>query len=682
MTCVPGPPQYRLLDPLVGWSEANFDKNELRIDDPEGLRLIDPEDQGVASEALSRYMPPAWFARDQRPRGWWMLGDGPRPSLPRWDDCRGEGGSWIEALDQLALHERVVRPVALAVQGAHLALCDRGSERVFLWSWPDGRLLAEIAIKDPRAIAFAPWGGLAIAAGADLRQYDFAGALRAAWSDPFPATPRRMAAGRDGALWVASGPEEGPYQVDRLGFIPAISNEPIGPASSDGARETTIEMMEPGPLAIERAVLASRLPEGLSPTGLVSGPGRGVRLDFSPDAPRCFTRDGRSARPADVTPPRRPPPGPRSGTLTTGKLDSGIPRCEWHRARVDADIPVGSDVVIHVACVEDFRDEPDEGDWEMLPDPTDSLIQRQPAGRYLIARVTLSRSGRVGPLVKRIRFDFPRSTGLDRLPDVYRDNPVAEDFTARFLSLFDAAIDDLDRRIETFAQLLDPARTPAEALAWLGSMFGVEFDPSWSPQRRRALIAAMPALIRARGATAGLRQAIQILFDIDAAIIERPAGGSWGSLNHDARIRSTRLFGRSKARFRLGQSALGGAPLRGHGDPDLDPDRAGAARFTVLVPPSVTLDDEGRRKLDRLIAEQKPAHALHALRLGGFGLVVGSLSAMGIDTRLAAPSRPVLGGPLGNARLNSVSILRSGSRASPAGLAVGRAAIGIHTVLE
>jgi hypothetical protein len=47
---------------------------------------------------------------------------------------------------------------------------------------------------------------------------------------------------------------------------------------------------------------------------------------------------------------------------------------------------------------------------------------------------------------------FPRSTSREFLPPVYRECRNAEDFTERFLSLFDAGIANQDRAIERYNQ--------------------------------------------------------------------------------------------------------------------------------------------------------------------------------------------------------------------------------------
>jgi hypothetical protein len=142
-----------------------------------------------------------------------------------------------------------------------------------------------------------------------------------------------------------------------------------------------------------------------------------------------------------------------------------------------------------------------------------------------------------------------------------------------------------------------------------------------------------------------------------------------------------RLFGRARARFTLGASALCQAPLRGFGDPALDPLAAASWRLRVLIPTQGTPPRALRERLTRLIDSQKPAHTVVTTRVGGTGFVVGSWSAAGVDTLLAPLPAPVLGGPQGSVRLSRASVLwtrRGGARGV---LSLGRtAAVGVHTV--
>ena len=66
----------------------------------------------------------------------------------------------------------------------------------------------------------------------------------------------------------------------------------------------------------------------------------------------------------------------------------------------------------------------------------------------------------------------------------------------------------------------------------------------------------------------------------------------------------------------------------------------------------------------------KPAHVIASLRIGGSGFVLGTQSAIGIDTVFAPPPAPVLG-RAGNVRLNRMTVLRRGRPGRGCGFAVG-----------
>jgi phage tail-like protein len=281
---------------------------------------------------------------------------------------------------------------------------------------------------------------------------------------------------------------------------------------------------------------------------------------------------------------------------------------------------------------------------------------------------------------------------MDLLPTVYRDNPDAEDFSERFLSLFDSAIADLDGAIERYPALLDPTGVPEEVLPWLGSFVDVSFDSAWTTERRRAILKAIPDLYRKRGTPAGLKKAVQLVFDVEPAIQELGAERMWGAiarakcpdeLQAAARLGRVRLFGRSSARFRLGSSQLSKTPLRSFGNPDRDPLASGAYRFRVLVPPGSDRSQIWRERVRRLVESQKPAHTVASMRVGGSGFVLGTWAAVGVDTMFGTVPAPVLNKTQGNIRLNRMSVLWPGRSGLRSGIVAGRSAVvGVKTVME
>ncbi|URM92552.1 phage tail protein I [Streptomyces sp. MRC013] len=310
----------------------------------------------------------------------------------------------------------------------------------------------------------------------------------------------------------------------------------------------------------------------------------------------------------------------------------------------------------------------------------------QPPGRFLKLRLRLSGDGGATPVVRRIRLDFPRATSADLLPPAFRQDPAADDFTERFLSLFDAAFAELDRVVERYPALLDPEGVPDRVLPWLAGLLGLSFEAGWDARTRRALLAAAPELYRRRGTPWALREAVRIVFGAAPVVEEAAADRRWARLRADAGragpgrgperdggLGSVRLFGRSASRFRAGGSALGAAPLRAFGDPDGDPLAAHAHRFRVLLPTGPA--DAGA--LRRLVERQAPAHTVGAVRIGGAGFVVGSRSAVGVDTAFVPLPPPVLGGSL---RLDRDGVLWPGPAGSRRGVGVGVvSAVGVHT---
>jgi phage tail-like protein len=319
-------------------------------------------------------------------------------------------------------------------------------------------------------------------------------------------------------------------------------------------------------------------------------------------------------------------------------------------------------------------------DWEVAPTGALDFLINQPPGRFLYLRLRLRGNGTVSPIVRRIRLDFPRVTSLDLLPPVYRDNPEAEDFTERFLALFDASIADLDRAIERAPAILSPDGVPDGVLPWLGSFLDLAFDPAWAPELRRRVLRALPQLYRQRGTIGGLTETIETIFGVTPAIEELANERRWGSVGpkpdkpllNPAQLGITRLFGKSRARFRLNTSALNSAPLRSYGNPDHDPLLAQAYRLRVLVPALGSAT--ARQRLEQLVANQKPAHTVAAIRVGGDRFILGDTSAVGIDTVIAPLPRPVLG-KSGNVRLSRMTIVWHGVHGTPKGISLGQTSL-------
>jgi phage tail-like protein len=670
VTCGPEPTTFRLLDQNAWWTlDLIPEPGKVTIGDVIQLAQLDPN--AVDPGTLSSAMPPPWFARGCCPCEWYLaccptvLRYAPRIvdcEPPPADKCAPPRPPDLSCLGWVVIagagcHVELVEPVAVAATEGRVAILDAGRRELFILSPGGERVIASIATRARGPIAF--WdGSIVIADHDELSAYDLITLTPRSLANAPGKVVRMIAAG--GTLWIAVDAPGGQLDLFKL--------DPDG-------------QWRPGKIA---DLLAAAAPTGIVAAGKDSVC---IAVPRGGGEPRTMCID-RCGRPVSAPPPTPGPALARLGTIATAPtspLDSGIPRCSWHRVRLTLDLPPRTGVTVSLATAEDPTAPIAAEDWQHVTDPTaigDFLID-QPPGRYLHLRIELRGDGLATPKIHRIRIDFPRSTSATRLPGVFREDPVAADFLDRFLATFDASIEDLDRIIVRFPALLDPASTPAEALVWIGTFLDIVLDPAWSLSTRRAVLSEAPALYRRRGTCWALSRAIELTTGIVPAIQELGGTTPFGRVapspnGRGFRLGDARLFGAAKARFRLDASPLGGAPLRSYGDPDRD--YVAATGWRVLVQVPALGDDDAVVRLRRLIDAQKPAHIVTRLRVGGSLALVGIDSAIGIDTRLGGLPSPHLGV---NTRLHRATALARGRTRGGASFAVGTAsALSIQTVLS
>jgi phage tail-like protein len=696
MTCAAGNPNFFLLDSTAGWDvDPNATQGLVGTNPPGCLALAPPTPPAPGQQVTEvvdlnqvvPYLPPAALARGCGACEWYLVTPAPPTSLLlHRDACHTD---W-----QQVWKRQVVSPlqgaVAVAVGRGRIAISEQGANRVRVWAehvWAeDGmRQLADIAIAAPGPLTFNQRGELFVTSANSplIARYDAGGRSRGSFAAPLPSgSVFAIAVDSNDCVWVVTQ-QNGSW---------------------------TLWSAAPGYKFVPATI--SQLQNAFAPTGLVNASPEG--FCFNQDTRRglgtttCFNWYGSLLQAAAVGSYPLPPLS-QYGQLMTQEIDSGVPRCQWHRIRVDADVPPGTTFHIAVATTEEINPPaqgdqtrelppwntfppavpggpnpagvPHFSDWTMGPSGSTDFLIDQPPGRYLYLRLRMIGNGTATPMVRSIQIDFPRVTSLDHLPEVYRENPNAEDFSERFLSLFDASIADLDRTIERYPALLDAGGVPEQLLPWLGGFFDITFDPTWDATLRRSILQNAPQLYLQRGTAAGLQLAVQTVFGVSIAINEFSAAGPWGALlckpssaqkccaessstasstasvSPAVCLGSTRLFGRNSSRFRLDHSTLGVAPLRGYGNPDRDPFASGAYRFQVLVPASAALSQsQQQQRFSNLVQAQSPAHTIASIRFGGTGFIVGLWSAVGIDSAFLSTPAPVLGSG-GTAQLNRMSIL-------------------------
>ncbi|MFN0251511.1 MAG: phage tail protein [Kofleriaceae bacterium] len=675
MTCA-APPTFRLLDGYAGWDIASSD-GLAGFGEGEAVELA-AVGGGVDPAALISYLPPPRIVHGCAPCEHFLVTPEPDARVLRRDACTP---GFVPVRGAAGAPGFLVAPVAIARRGHRTAVADPGANAVIVFSHDGERIVAIIPIANPHRVALGPHGEVVVVSvGATVANvFGPDGSPRTPWKAALPSGAiDRIGIGEDCALWVVT---ETPATA--LDGTPALALHLWRAAREDVA----FAPASPADLA-----------EVFAPTHVTTADATGFCLDATAaDGTHVETCWDWRGQPLTTVAPLLPAMREPRGQLLTVAIDSGIPRCRWHRIRVEAEVPFGTKLEIAIATSEAEFPVP-QGDplaeplaWQAfpagVPHPDDwqigslDFLVEQPAGRCAFLRVRLSGDRRATPRVRRVRLDMPRVTSLELLPAVYRESPEAEDFGERFLSLFDASTAELDRAIERAPALLDVAGVPGGALAWLAGFFDIAFDPAWSTARRRALLRAAPEIFRRRGTVAGLRQVISILFDADPVIDELSLGRMLGALDRSARLRATRLASPRRARMLLDRSELGRAPLLSWGNPTQDPYATTAFRFRVLVPPTLDAGPGRQAAVERLVASQKPAHTLAHVRVGGGGFLVGIWSAVGVDTVPAAPARPILGA-LGNVRLRRASVVWPGRGGTRTGLRVGLSAVGDRTRLQ
>ncbi len=658
MSCLPAPATFRLLDSLIGWDPDTVE-GITGLDLASGLQLAFIGGTGgvVSADEVSGWLAPAALARGCSPCEWYLATPCPPDSrLLRKDVCEP---CFVEATPGAVGVLRCA--VAVAAAGRNVAVADRGRNAVVLFADHGRRLVTSVAFADPGPITHAPWQEWLVVDNTHRRlgRLDLAGFARGVLAAGLPGTVERLAVDQQSRIWIA------------------VAEAPV-----DGQAQVSLWYAAREDVTFTRASFDD-LQRAFAPTGITVTSRRGFCLAAAETAcGPCFSWYGRP-----LAQPLTPAPASAQylaqGQLLTLALDSGMPRCPWHRVRWQGSVPIGTTLSISVSTSEQATPpaqgvadgiwaafapgRPHPADWQRVDNQRDFLV-RQPPGRYLFLRIRMTGDGRQTPRLARMRVDFPRQTSLDQLPAVFRDSPEAEDFSERFLALFDAFLDEVDEHIARLPALLDVDGVPDGVLPWLGSFLDIAMDPAWDAAQRRRLLQSAPKLYRLRGTLDGMRAAIRLVFDVEPVIREAANERAWGGLGHVALTGGVRLFGPSQWRFRLDRSRLGQAPLRSVGQVELDPFAAVAYRFDVRVP--LKLDAPLRQRVQKLIDAQKPAHTVARLfdRHGQF--VLGGDVSVGVDTTLGSFEPSILNHG-GNVRLGRATILSSARATRTENLRIG-----------
>jgi phage tail-like protein len=236
------------------------------------------------------------------------------------------------------------------------------------------------------------------------------------------------------------------------------------------------------------------------------------------------------------------------------------------------------------------------------------------------------------PVVRRLRLLRPRPTYLRYLPAVFArrdaDDPTGALFLERFLALPERRLTAIEAEYEAVAREVNPQASSPDWLAFLATWFGLVFDPSWPPARRRELVVHAHELFARRGTVWGLARYLEIYTGTAPAIIE--------GFQHRVNAAPRTLIGGDAV---LGRAALGPPPPPAAAAAE---DSALAHTFSIWVfgddaACGAALTEKAARAI---IDSVKPAHTRYELFVVAGAPRVGISTTVGVDTVLIGGELP------------------------------------------
>ena len=213
-------------------------------------------------------------------------------------------------------------------------------------------------------------------------------------------------------------------------------------------------------------------------------------------------------------------------------IDSCEMSFRWSRAWLEGYFP--PDTTVRLRCYLSNTIEEQEGgfDWQIrhlcekedpltaarmlfgapISDATDFLIPG--SGRYLRLMAEIGNTGGAKPYVSALRIQMEADHMRDYLPAIYRE----DDFTYRFLSIFDSMTSDLEQHIDSISKELDIRQADDEMLSYLASWLCLEPTADREALQQRMLTALED--YETMYTLDGIHRTIRRLTGHDAIIIE------------------------------------------------------------------------------------------------------------------------------------------------------------------
>jgi phage tail-like protein len=310
---------------------------------------------------------------------------------------------------------------------------------------------------------------------------------------------------------------------------------------------------------------------------------------------------------------------PREGVLLTPLLVSPRdPGGGWHRARVVADLPPGTEARIRLAASDDdaVRDRisaiaarPGQTATERLRSvygllPWDDRLETVLAaaddplgtGAFEVSLdgvdtpyVALALHFHVPPSsrparLRRLEVRYPSRSWITDLPAVYASDPPRASELRRFLAVLETIFDGLEERIDGLTERIAPSGPDEQFLPFLLRWLGLPLAADLSSARMRAFLRAAPELLRRRGTPWAIERALAIVTGAPVRVTDLGDGplplvlaAEGTKLGHD-----TVLIRRPQHGFALGTVARLGRHGLGR-KPTTDADAVAARTLSIRI---------------------------------------------------------------------------------------------------
>ena len=352
---------------------------------------------------------------------------------------------------------------------------------------------------------------------------------------------------------------------------------------------------------------------------------------------------------------------------------------ERYRQGGRSDIPVGSwlslasELPHHPGLLPCGREAENKGLFTALIQRNGRKV-RALRGRYLNIRIEMEGPGNAAPELFAVRTYGGRFSYIEHyLPKLYWEKTfppesddvgaaTGSDFLDRFVNNFEGMMTTIEDRVAYSDLVTRPQTVPAEALEWLASWVGFQFEGGWSEAKRRAFLSRSAELYRWHGTLRGLRLALELATEGgvsggEIVVLEdyrlRRTFATIIGANLDDKDDPLTLGGIDSGNSFVGDTLFIGDEQRREflalfsADLDVtDTEHAAidtffdklAFRVTILVHQNVQAQDLGA--IQRIAEREVPAHVEFRILPTSAPLLAGITSLVGVDTYLSPRPQP------------------------------------------